>query len=99
MRLGTRAAAPVAPRRGKRSRDRRCDGRPRWPDRLPGRKRSTVRERAVPVAIVFTLSDSQQELQANAKAFAEGVLRPIVETIDRAAGGWESFLAGREAYR
>jgi nitroalkane oxidase len=51
------------------------------------------------VAIDFALSDSQQELQANAKAFAEGVLRPNVERIDRAADGWESFLAGREAYR
>jgi alkylation response protein AidB-like acyl-CoA dehydrogenase len=51
------------------------------------------------VAIDFTLSDSQQELQKNAQAFAEGVLRPTVETIDRAADGWESFLAGREAYR
>ena len=51
------------------------------------------------MAIDFTLSDSQQELQKNAQAFAEGVLRPIVETIDRAADGWESFLAGREAYR
>jgi alkylation response protein AidB-like acyl-CoA dehydrogenase len=51
------------------------------------------------VAIDFTLSDSQQELQTNARAFAEGVLQPIVESIDRAADGWESFLAGREAYR
>jgi nitroalkane oxidase len=51
------------------------------------------------VAIDFTLSDSQQELQANAQAFAEGVLRPLVESIDQAADGWESFLAGRGAYR
>jgi alkylation response protein AidB-like acyl-CoA dehydrogenase len=51
------------------------------------------------VAIDFTLSEAQRELQANAQAFAEGVLQPIVERIDRAADGWESFLAGREAYR
>jgi nitroalkane oxidase len=51
------------------------------------------------VAIDFTLSDSQRELQTNAQAFAEAVLRPTVDSIDRAAGGWESFLAGREAYR
>ena len=51
------------------------------------------------MAIDFTLSESQQELQKNAKAFAEGVLGPIVDSIDRAADGWESFLAGREAYR
>ena len=51
------------------------------------------------VAIDFTLSDGQQELQKNARAFAEGVLRPGAGRIDRAADGWESFLAGREAYR
>jgi nitroalkane oxidase len=51
------------------------------------------------VAIDFTLSDSQQELQKNARAFAEGVLGPVAGQIDRAADGWESFLAGREAYR
>ena len=51
------------------------------------------------MAIDFTLSESQQELQKNAKAFAEGVLRPVADTIDRAADGWESFLGGREAYR
>ena len=51
------------------------------------------------VAIDFTLSDSQQELQKNARAFAESVLRPVAARIDRAADGWESFLAGREAYR
>ena len=51
------------------------------------------------MAIDFTLSDSQQELQKNAKAFAEGVLRPGRRPIDRADDGWESFLAGREAYR
>ena len=51
------------------------------------------------MAIDFTLSDGQRELQANAKAFADGVLGPIVEGIDRAADPWESFLAGREAYR
>ena len=51
------------------------------------------------MAIDFTLTDGQRELQKNAKDFAEGVLRPIAERIDRAADGWESFLAGREAYR
>src|SRR5690348_11635518 len=57
------------------------------------------REKVSAVAIDFTLSDSQQELQKNARAFAEGVLRPIAGLIDRADDGWESFLAGREAYR
>ena len=27
------------------------------------------------------------------------MLRPITDRIDRAADGWESFLAGREVYR
>ena len=39
------------------------------------------------VAIDFPLSDSQQELQKNAKAFAEGVLRPVPGQIDRADDG------------
>ena len=51
------------------------------------------------MAIDFTLTDSQQELQKNARDFAEGVLRPIGGSIDRAAGAWEAFLSGREAYR
>ena len=51
------------------------------------------------MAIDFTLSDGQQELQKNAQAFAEAVLRPTVERIDRAGDPWEAFLAGREAYR
>lgn len=40
------------------------------------------------MAIDFTLSDGQQELQKNAQPFAETVLRPGVERIDRAADGW-----------
>lgn len=51
------------------------------------------------MAIDFTLSEGQQELQKNARAFAEAALRPAVERIDRAADGWEAFLAGREGYR
>ncbi len=51
------------------------------------------------MAIDFTLTDAQRQLQKDAQGFAEGVLRPIVTTIDRAADAWESFLAGREAYR
>src|SRR6201995_1923682 len=57
------------------------------------------RKKVSAVAIDFTLSDSQQELQKNARAFAEGVLGPVAGRIDRAADGWEAFLAGREAYR
>ena len=51
------------------------------------------------MALDFTLSESQQVLQKNAREFAERVLEPIVEKIDRSADAWESFLAGREAYR
>ena len=51
------------------------------------------------MAIDFTPTDSQRELQKNAREFAEGVLRPVSARIDRAADGWEAFLAGREAYR
>jgi nitroalkane oxidase len=51
------------------------------------------------VAIDFALTDSQQELQKNAREFADQVLRPVAEKIDRSAGPWEAFLAGRDAYR
>ncbi|MDN5861053.1 MAG: acyl-CoA dehydrogenase family protein, partial [Pseudonocardia sp.] len=51
------------------------------------------------MSIDFTLSEGQQELQNNAQAFAEAVLAPAAERIDRAADGWEAFLAGREGYR
>jgi alkylation response protein AidB-like acyl-CoA dehydrogenase len=51
------------------------------------------------MTIDFTLSDSQQELQKNAQGFADAVLRPTIERIDRAGDPWEAFLAGREAYR
>jgi len=40
-----------------------------------------------------------RDLQKNAREFAERVLGPVVDKIDRSADGWESFLAGREAYR
>jgi nitroalkane oxidase len=51
------------------------------------------------MAIDFVLSDSQRELQKNAREFAEQVLEPIVDKIDRSPDGWESFLAGRGAYQ
>jgi len=51
------------------------------------------------VPIDFVLSDSQRDLQKNAREFADRVLKPIADKIDRSAGAWESFLAGREAYR
>ena len=51
------------------------------------------------MAIDFTLSDGQRELQQNARDFAEAVLLPTVDRIDRASDAWESFLAGRDACR
>ena len=56
-------------------------------------------QRSGQMAVGFTLSDGQQELQKNAQTFAEAVLRPTVERIDRAGEPGEAFLAGREAYR
>ena len=49
--------------------------------------------------IDFVLSEGQQELQRNAREFAERVLKPAVTTIDRAADAWTAFRATREAYR
>lgn len=51
------------------------------------------------MAIDFALSEGQQMLQKNAREFAERVLEPIANEVDRAPGAWEAFLAGREAYR
>jgi nitroalkane oxidase len=56
-------------------------------------------EKVMAVPIDFTLSDSQRDLQKNAREFAGRVLEPIADKIDRSADGWGSFLAGREAYR
>ena len=51
------------------------------------------------MAIDFVLSDSQRELQKTAAEFAEQVLAPIVDKMDRSADGWEAFLASRDAFR
>jgi nitroalkane oxidase len=51
------------------------------------------------VPIDFVLSDGQRELQQNARQFAEQVLRPAAEVIDRSADAWEAFRASREAFR
>jgi len=56
-------------------------------------------EKVMTVPIDFVLSDSQRDLQKNAREFAGRVLEPIADKIDRSADCWESFLAGREAYR
>ncbi|HTY55150.1 MAG TPA: acyl-CoA dehydrogenase family protein [Candidatus Binataceae bacterium] len=51
------------------------------------------------MAIDFTLTESQRELQANARAFAERVLAPVAARVDRIADPWEAFVATREAFR
>jgi nitroalkane oxidase len=56
-------------------------------------------EKVMTVPIDFALSEGQRDLQKNAREFAGRVLEPIADKIDRSADCWESFLAGREAYR
>jgi alkylation response protein AidB-like acyl-CoA dehydrogenase len=51
------------------------------------------------MAIDFTLTNAQRDLQSNARAFAERMLAPIASKLDRILDPWESFLASREAYR
>lgn len=49
--------------------------------------------------IDFTLTQSQRELQANARAFAEKFLAPIGAKVDEIADAWEAFVTTRETFR
>ncbi len=51
------------------------------------------------MAIDFTLSPEQLQLQANARAFAEGVLAPIAAQLDAIADPAEAFYSTRAAFR
>ena len=51
------------------------------------------------MAIDFTLSPEQLQLQANARAFAEGVLAPIAAQLDAIADPGEAFYSTRAAFR
>lgn len=51
------------------------------------------------MAIDFTLSPEQLQLQANARAFAEGVLAPIAAQLDVIADPAEAFYSTRAAFR
>jgi alkylation response protein AidB-like acyl-CoA dehydrogenase len=51
------------------------------------------------VPIDFELSEDQRQLQQAARQFAEQVLAPVAEQIDRSTDAWEAFLASREAFR
>ncbi len=50
------------------------------------------------MAIDFTLSPEQLQLQANARAFAEGVLAPIAAQLDVIADPAEAFYSTRAAF-
>ncbi len=51
------------------------------------------------MSIDFTLSPEQRQLQANARAFAEGVLAPVAEQLDAITDAAEAFYSTRAAYR
>lgn len=51
------------------------------------------------MAIDFTLSPEQLQLQTNARAFAEGVLAPIAAQLDAIADPAEAFYSTRAAFR
>jgi nitroalkane oxidase len=50
------------------------------------------------VAIDFTLSEEQEQLRSNARAFAEGVLSGVAEQLDGIADPAEAFYAQRDIY-
>src|SRR5256885_1901637 len=58
-----------------------------------------LQERNSTMAIDFTLSPEQRQLQANARAFAEGVLAPVAAQLDAIADAAEAFYSTRAAYR
>jgi nitroalkane oxidase len=51
------------------------------------------------MAIDFTLSPEQRQLQDNARAFAESVLAPVAAQLDAIADAAEAFYSTRPAYR
>jgi len=51
------------------------------------------------MAIDFTLSDTQREIQASARDFAARFLAPVAGRLAGITDPWESFLATRETYR
>jgi nitroalkane oxidase len=51
------------------------------------------------MSLDFSLSPEQLQLQANARAFAEGVLAPLPGQLDAIADPAEAFYATRAAYR
>lgn len=51
------------------------------------------------MAIDFTLTKMQRDIQLSARDFAARFLAPIAEKVNRIADPWEAFLATRETYR
>ena len=51
------------------------------------------------MAIDFTLTDAQKEMQASARKFAQKELKPVVDAADRCADPWEGFLATKDVYK
>jgi alkylation response protein AidB-like acyl-CoA dehydrogenase len=51
------------------------------------------------MAIDFTLSPQQQELQADARAFAAQVLAPVAARSDETNDPWDAFVHTPEAVR
>ncbi|MDN5861892.1 MAG: acyl-CoA/acyl-ACP dehydrogenase [Salinisphaera sp.] len=51
------------------------------------------------MAIDFSLSETQRDIQNSARDFAKRYLAPIANEIDQTPDPWDAFLAGREAYR
>jgi nitroalkane oxidase len=51
------------------------------------------------VPIDFELSEGQRQLQQAAREFAEQVLAPVADQIDRSTDAWEAFCASRAAFR
>lgn len=50
------------------------------------------------MAIDFTLSESQRDIQESARLFAKRFLTKVGSEVDRIADPWEAFLSTREAY-
>lgn len=50
------------------------------------------------MAIDFTLTKEQRELQSMARRFATDVLKPVVQKADACPDPWEGFLMTKEAY-
>jgi hypothetical protein len=50
------------------------------------------------VPIDCVLAEGQRQLQQAAGEFAENVLRPVAEQIDRSAEAWDAFLGSRRAF-